>query len=189
MNHIDSWIPEEEMPARAGLKVIRKNHPDFGLSADEIQDRNEFIRCYLLREFELLLVIPKQEAEDDFFISDYSIAENKDSAFNTVDFQRQLRPFNKYAYAIKKIMEHVKDLAIMHSCCTHPENRHSVYQRYEAVVANEFRDQLLRLIDQYTSAGYERRHLLKPKIGKLNQKILECKKIWERYAPPESWDV
>lgn len=55
----DSWIPEEEMPARAGLKVIRKNHPDFGLTEDEIQDRNEFIRCYLMSEFESLLMIPR----------------------------------------------------------------------------------------------------------------------------------
>jgi hypothetical protein len=189
MNDIDKWIPQEQLPTRAGLKVIRTNHPNYGLSQDEIQDRNEFIRCHLLKEFELLLMIPQQETEDDFFISDYSIAENSDSAFNTVDFQRQLRPFNKYAYAIKKIMEHIKDLAIMHSCCTQSESRHSVNQKYEAVVANQFRDQLLRFVDQYTRAGYERRHLLKQKIGKLNQKILECKKIWERYAPAQNWDL
>ena len=186
MNDIDKWIPQEQLPTRAGLKVIRTNHPNYGLSQDEIQDRNEFIRCHLLKEFELLLMIPKQETEDDFFITDYN---TENSAFNTVDFQKQLRPFNKYAYAIKKIMEHIKDLAIMHSCCTHPENRRSVSLKYEDVVANQFRERLLRFVDQYKRAGYERRHLLKQKIGKLNQKILECKKIWERYAPPECWDV
>ena len=66
MKQINNWIPEEELPARAGLKVIRKNHPDYGLCADEIADRNEFIRCHLLREFELLLMIPIQDNEGDF---------------------------------------------------------------------------------------------------------------------------
>ena len=81
MNDIDKWIPQEQVPTRAGLKVIRTNHPNYGLSQDEIQDRNEFIRCHLLKEFEVLLMIPQQETENDFFISDYS-TENSDSAFN-----------------------------------------------------------------------------------------------------------
>ncbi len=185
----DSWIPEEEMPARAGLKVIRKNHPDFGLSDDEIQDRNEFIRCYLMSEFESLLMIPKQEPENDYFFC-LLIDQDEYSAFNTVDFQRRIKPFNKYAYAMKKIMEHVKDLAILHSSCTHLENRQGVYRKYEAVVDNEFRDRLLSLVQQYKRARYEeRRYFLKQEIAKLNQRILECKRIWERYAPPESWAV
>jgi hypothetical protein len=189
MYHIDRWIPKEELPVRAGLKVIRKNNPNYGLTEDEIQDRNEFIRCYLMKEFELLLMIPKQELEDDYFF--YLLNdEDEYSAFNTVDFQRRIKPFNKFAYAIKKIMEHVKDLAILHSSCTHQENRLSVYQKYEAFVDNKFRGRLLNLIEQYKRARYEeRRRFLKQKIGKLNKKILECKEIWERYAPPESWDV
>jgi hypothetical protein len=66
----DSWIDQEELPVRAGLKVIRKNDPDYGLSEDEVMDRNEFIRYYLLQEFELLLMIPKKDGEDDLFITD-----------------------------------------------------------------------------------------------------------------------
>jgi AraC-like DNA-binding protein len=58
MNHrqkatYEDMIPEEELPVRAGIKVIRRNDPDYGLSEDEIADRNEFIRCHLAREFEL----------------------------------------------------------------------------------------------------------------------------------------
>ena len=190
MYHIDSWIPEEEMPARAGLKVIRKNHPDFGLTQDEIQDRNEFIRCYLMNEFESLLMIPEQEGEEDFFMHEGYVADDDYSAFNSVDFQRRLQPFNSYAYAIKTIMEHVKDLAIMHSSCTHSQNRQSVYRKYEAFVDSKFRDRLLNLVQQYKRARFEdRRYFLRREIAKLNQKILECKRIWERYAPPESWDV
>ena len=47
---VDSRIVEEDLPVRANLKVIRINAPDYGLTDDEIQDRNEFIRCYLLNE-------------------------------------------------------------------------------------------------------------------------------------------
>jgi uncharacterized protein YydD (DUF2326 family) len=143
-----------------------------------------------MEEFESLLMIPKQEGEEDFFIHEGYVAEDENSAFNTVDFQRRLQPFNRYAYAIKKIMEHVKDLAIMHSSCTHLKRRQSVYRKYEAFVDSKFRDRLLNRVQQYKRARFEdRRHFLKQEIAKLNKKILECKEIWERYAPPESWDV
>ena len=47
----EDCIPEEEWPVRAGIRVIRQSDPDYGLSDDEVADRNEFIRCYLAREF------------------------------------------------------------------------------------------------------------------------------------------
>ena len=56
-----TYIPEEELPARAGLRVERQSDPDYGLSEDEIADRNEFIRCYLVREFELLMMLPGKD--------------------------------------------------------------------------------------------------------------------------------
>ena len=68
MNYPENWIPTEQLLPSAGLKVICKTDPDHGLSEDEIQDRNEYIRCYLLKDFELLMMIPKQDTEDDFFI-------------------------------------------------------------------------------------------------------------------------
>jgi hypothetical protein len=61
-------IPAEELPARAGIRVERLSDPDYGLSEDEIADRNEFIRCYLVREFELLMMLPGNEEGTDFFI-------------------------------------------------------------------------------------------------------------------------
>jgi hypothetical protein len=87
-------------------------------------------------------------------------------------------------------MEHVKDLAIIHSSCTHLQNQQHVYRKYEAFVDNKFRDRLLKLVHQYKQARYDdRRYFLKQEIAKLNRRILECKRIWERYAPPENWDV
>ena len=70
---VGSWVGQEELPVRANLKVIRRNDPDCGLSEDEIMDRNEFIRSYLMQQFELLMIIPKQDGEDDFFITDCGV--------------------------------------------------------------------------------------------------------------------
>jgi hypothetical protein len=188
-NTVDSRFVEEELPVAANIKVIRRSDPNYGLSEDEIQDRLEFIRCYMLQDFELLMMISKQTTEVDFFIVDCTADDVEYSAFNTHDFQRQQRPFNKYHYAMKKIMERVKDLAIMHSCISSPEDRQDVYQKYEALVNSEFRKQLLPLTKQYRWwQNEEKRYQLKQRIAKLNRRILECKIIWERYAPPENWD-
>ena len=190
MNTANNWIQEEELPIRAGLVVIRENNPYYGLTEDEIQDRNEFIRCYLLKDFELLMMIPNQTPGSDFFIHDCDVFDAEYSAFNTHDFQSQMRPFNKYEYAMKKIMEDVKNMAIMHSCCSYPEQRRDVYRKYEAFVNCRFRNRLLSLIKQYIKVEHEdRRNLLKQKIAELNRRILECKRIWERYAHPENWDL
>ena len=183
---VDSWIDEEELPVRANLKVIRRSDPNYGLTEEQIRDRNEFIRYYLLRGFESLLMIPKQTSESDFFMAE--LADLEDSAFNTVDFQRQLKPFNNYAYAMKKIMERVKDLAILHSSITSAEGRLNTYRRYEAFVNSTFRNQLIALAKRFQNAPQEVRFELKGRIGRLNLRIVDCKKIWEQYAPPGNWD-
>ena len=186
---VDSRIVEQDLPEGAALKVVRGTDPNFGLTQDEIQDRYEFIRCYMLQEFESLMMIPKQTTDNDFFVVDCNVDDEEYSAFNTHDFQRQQRPFNKYHYAMKQIMERMKDLAIMHSCISSPEGRQDTYRQYEALVDREFREQLVALARQYRWWQDEkRRQWLKQKIAKLNRRILECKIIWERYAPPENWD-
>jgi hypothetical protein len=48
MRYTENWIPEEELPTCSGLVVVHKKDPNHGLSDDEIQDRLEFIRCYLV---------------------------------------------------------------------------------------------------------------------------------------------
>ena len=186
---VDSWILKDDIPVMANLKVIRRNDPNYGLTEDEIQDRNEFIRCYLLQEFELLTMIPEQDKENKLFFGDYGVDDSAYSAFNTMDFNRQLRPFNKYDYAMKKIMERVKDLAIMNSSINLEEGRKDTYRRYEALVDHEFRSRLSGFIDRYRKIlNEEKRYWMKQKIAEFNRRIMECRKIWERYAPPENWD-
>ncbi len=183
----ENSIPVEELPVRAGLTVIRTNDPDFGLSEDEISDRNEFIHCYLMREFELLVMIPFPKPDSDFFFPDCYVTDDAYSAFNTVDFEMTVRPFDRYGYAIKKMMERVKDLAMLHSAVYRAESRQNLARRFEFFVDYEFRDPLLRYVDRFKSSGTEaQKEHCKKKIGEMNRRILEAKRIWERYAP---WDT
>ena len=184
---IDIWIPEEELPVRAGLKVIRTTDPDFGFSEDEVADRNEFIRCYIQRDFELLMLLPELNKEDGFFIGDFTPRDDEYSAFNTQDFQKRLAPFDSYGYAIRKIMERIKDLAILHSSISASERRADIQIKYEVLVENQFRNRLSAYIDRYRITGdIETKMFLKRKIAESNRRIQECKKIWEQYAP---WDI
>ena len=182
--HVDRWIEEEDLPVRASLKVIHRNDPDYGMTQDEIDDRNEFIRCYILRGFEALLTIPVKKFESDFFVEDW-----EESAFNTEDFYRVYRssPFNRYAYRIKKVMEKVMDLAILHSCISSLQGRMRLKNRFENLINFEFGNQAARLTKKYRmTTDRDIRFALRAKIGELNKRIFACKKLWEQYAP---WDT
>jgi hypothetical protein len=180
------WIDEEDLPAPAGLRIIRRSDPDYGLSEDEVIDRNEFIRCEFLKEHALLMQIPKQDEKDNFFIHDF-----EESAFNTIDFYRThpRKDFNKYGHRVKKILEQVEDLAIMHSSISFQEGRDNTAGRYEALVDSEFRDELLMLAAYYhRTVGEEAKRRLKRRVAELNRRILDCRKIWDQLAPPEKWE-
>jgi hypothetical protein len=182
----EDCIPEEELPVKAGIRVIRQSDPDYGLSDDEVADRNEFIRCYIAREFELLMMLPSSETETEFFIPDCHVTDDAYSAFNTVDFHRTLKPFDRYGYAMKKIMERVKDLAVLHSAISSVKGRQSTLRRFDALVESHFREPLLATVERFQTAKTdEQRQRLKKKIGELNYRILEARKTWVRFAP---WD-
>jgi hypothetical protein len=154
------------------------------MSEEEVEDRKEFIRCYINKDFELLLLIPIQARENDFWFTSHQ--EFMGSAFNTWDYQRDRKPFDKYGYRIKKIMEQVKDLAILHSCVSQPEGRANIQRRYEILVDDEFRGRLLFHAEKHQFAENEEKRLkIRRKIAELNRRILKCKTIWERYSPWE----
>jgi len=182
--HVDRWFEEEDLPVRASLKVIHRNDPDYGMTQDEIEDRNEFIRCYILSSFEALLTIPVKKFESDFFVEDW-----EESAFNTEDYYRVYpsSPFNRYAYRIKKILKEVEHLAILYSCISDNQGRQRTFNRYKTLVDKEFRNKAWFLIGKYRITNDpEERLELKQKISELNKRILQCKKLWEQYAP---WDT
>jgi hypothetical protein len=130
--------------------------------------------------------VPRQAIEAGFFIPDIDVTAPEYSAFNTHDFLDGLQPFNRYCYAMKKIMERIRDLAILHSCLSSPEGRLNTYRRFEAFLEAKFRSRLAHLIERFRMTDDTDRKLeLKLKIAELTRRILEAKRIWERYAP---WD-
>jgi len=176
---VDRWIEEETSIGR--VSIIRKNSPWYGMSEDEIEDRREYIRCYLLRDLELLLMIPVAAPENDFWFSSHQ--EFLESAFNTWDFQKDRRPFDKYGYRVKKVLERAEDLALLHSCISQPEGRAWIKANFEAFIDNEFRDQLLSLVDRHNRTFDEESRLkLRYRIARLNRHILDCQKVWDRYS-------
>lgn len=180
---IDRWVDEEDLPVRAGLKVIRKNDPDFGLTEDEIKDRNEFIRVSMLNDLGPIRMIPVENDEEEFIIHDYH-----ESAFNTYDFHRLHKPtlFNAYHYRLKKIFEKVKDLAIMHSCISHQEGKENTLQRYKSLVNNEFKDEVAVLLEtlQKYPQWVDRKEVVS-RLARLNFNIRKCEEIWNAYAYSE----
>jgi hypothetical protein len=180
---VDKWIDEEDLPVKASLKVVRKNDPNYGLTEDEINDRNEFIRCNMLKDLGPLLLIPEEHTEEDFIVQDYY-----ESAFNTYDFYRlhNPTPFNGYYYRLKEIFEKVKELAIMHSCISHQQGRENTLKRYISMVDNEFRDELMTLIDTLKKYPQfvDRKELLS-RVAKLSGNISKCDQIWKAHAYSE----
>ena len=137
------------------------------MSEEEIEDRREFIRCYLLKDFELLLMIPFPGRT----ISGSQATRSSWKAPSTPrTSRRSRRPFDKYGYRVKKVMEQVKDLALLHSCISQPEGRKNIQARFEALVESEFREQLLSLVDRYRETFDEERMAeLRRKIAKSEQ--------------------
>lgn len=182
----DDRIAADDLPAPTCLKVIRKSDPNYGLSEDEIHDRQEFIHCYMLQDFELLMMIPKQAHDNEFFMYDCTVEEREYSAFNTHDFQRSQRPFNKYAYAMKKTLERVKELADMHSCISRPEDREWMFDRFKSFMAFKFIDRVEELAHElHTNISKATQAQIKRKIVKIGRSVRQCNTIWDQHASPE----
>ncbi|MGD0920015.1 MAG: hypothetical protein ABSB22_26560 [Thermodesulfobacteriota bacterium] len=178
---VSKWVEEESHQRTLALKVIRKNDPWRDMLEEEIEDSKEFIRCYLLRDFELLLQIPTEPRENDFWFSNHQ--EFMESAFNTHDFQKDKKPFDKYGYRNKKVLEQIKDMAILHSCISQAEGRDNIYKRYKSIIENEFRVPILELVNRLNKVtDREKRSEIIPKIVKLNYGIFDAKTIWQKYS-------
>lgn len=178
---IDRWIAEEQLPARAGFKVIRGFDQYEGMDEDEIQAYKEFRRWFVNKDLDLLKMIPVQE-KDDFYIP----FEDDDSisfAFGSMDFQRLLPKFNKYQYKLKKIYERVKDLADTHAAISQQEGKDNTKQKYINLIETEFRDNAIILLKTYNEYPHlVNKDKLFERIAQTNSKILKCKSIWNKYA-------
>jgi len=85
---VDSWIADEQLPRRAGFKVISGFDQYEGMDEDEISAYKEFRRWFVNKDLDLLKIIPQQD-RDDFYIP----FEDDDSisfAFGSMDCRRSL---------------------------------------------------------------------------------------------------
>ena len=181
---VDQWIEKESYQNTLALRVIRQNDPWQDMPEEEVEDRREFIRCYLLRDMEILLMIPIQPRENDFWFANHQ--EFMESAFNTYDFQKDRIPFDKYSYRLKKVLEQIKDMAILHSCISQQEGRNNIHKRYQSIVENEFRRPLLNLLDSLNKAtDKEKRLEIFHRILEIHKRIHQSKLVWEKLSPYE----
>ena len=190
---VDSWIADEELPVRAGLKKIKPAFlclfpEDERLSGKELELENQaywdFIRWCLSIEDEVLLSIPKPEIKDDFRIP-YETDEDgiMSFPFSSADFQRLLPKFNSYHYRLKKIYERVADLAQTYSCLTNESGKRNIEERFNIIINNNFRYRLRKLLKTYNNYSvWFNKHRLIEKIQDLNGKIRKCKDIWDKHA-------
>lgn len=171
----DSFLSQDIIP------VTRITHPDYGLTQDEVIDRDEFIRLSLIKDFVPILSLARKDSTDDTYLVEYigDCAIDIYLYINTV-IDRWL--FTQYSYGIRRIMEKVQDLAHMNSAISSDEGKINIRNRFEILIKMEFIDRIHRLSQPHTKDS-GKRYQLDRKIAKLNSLILEARKIWERNAP------
>jgi|GEM_PF-950030 hypothetical protein len=181
---VQNWIHEEELPPKATLKPIKKFDGLYPTDEEERQAYWDFINWAINEEHAVLLYIPKQQNENDFWQLDLDDSGTDVSAFNTADFERMHHQnFNKYAYKIKKILERVQNLALLYSCITQDEGKANIHQRFINLIANEFRDKALILLETYKKyPHFINKEKAFERIVELNINIRKCKDIWQKYA-------
>lgn len=177
---VDTWILEEEIPPRPGLKPVSRFDDLYPNEIEELEAYWDFIRWYLSQDYALLMSIPKSPEDIDFWVFEGDDAIS--FPFTSVDYQRR-HPFDKYAYKIKKIYETVKDLALLHSCISHEEGKKNIHQKFLNLVNDEFRGRIAALLESSRKYPYlVNKAKLFARIAELNGKIQKCKQIWNELA-------
>jgi len=183
-NQVQNWILEEDLPPKANLKPISRFDGLYPEDEEERQAYWDFIHWAINMEHAVLLYIPKQQNEQDFWQLDLDETGTDISAFNTVDFEKMYpHNFNKYAYKLKKIYEKVQDLALLHSSITTDEGKRNVHRRFINLIERQFRDKALMLLETYKKyPQLVNKEEVHKKIAGLNRQIKKCNQIWQQYA-------
>ena len=181
---VQDWILEEDLPPKATLRPINKFDGLYPDGEEERQAYWDFINWAINKEHAVLLCIPKQQNENDFWQLDLDESGTDVSAFNTADFERMYpHNFNKYAYKIKKTYKKVQDLALLHSSITTDEGKRNVHRRFTCLVEREFRDKALVLLGTYKKyPQLINKEEVHKRIAGLNRQIRKCNHIWQQYA-------
>ena len=180
----DEPIVPDDLPCRADLSPVGQCDELYPRDELECEAYWDFIHWVLEQDFVILKSIPMKNAETDFWQIPLSELNRPGSAFNTVDFLREHSfEFDRAGYRLAKILERALDLALRHSCLTRAEGRLHVYQKFVSLVEREFRERA-RVVAEAIEKGdslYDRQRLSK-ELGRLNDGIRACNKIWTKYA-------
>lgn len=143
-------IPEEELPTSPLLKPINKEgelYREIGIRTDEEKEAYwDYIREVMNKEHKVLMDIPVPENTEPW--PPIETEESISFPFSSMDYLRE-HPFDKYHWKLEKVYEKVKDLGIYHSSVSNEEGKDHTRQRYEKLVANEFKDQADFILDTY----------------------------------------
>ena len=105
------------------------------------------------------------------------------SAFNTVDYLKDMPEFDAYRYFLDKTSERVQDLAILHSCLSTKEGKQAILNKYASLVNGKFRNRALALARICSQSNDdEERNSLRCKIEEHNKNIRRMKSIWRKYS-------
>ena len=181
---VQNWILEQDLPSKASMRPINRFDGLYPESEEEKQAYWSFISWAINSEHAVLLYIPKQKNENDFWQLDLDESGTDVSAFNTADFERlHKHGFDKYAYKIKKIYEKVENLALLYSCITTEAGKTNIHRRFIALVENEFKDEASMLLETYTKhSQFINKEKVFNKIAELNKQIRKCNSIWRKHA-------
>ncbi|MFC1591642.1 hypothetical protein ACFL43_03860 [Thermodesulfobacteriota bacterium] len=150
-NSVDSWIAQEEMAVRPGLKTISRfdevrgpmmfeddNFTDEELELEQ-QAYREFVSWYLSLDYLPVLSLPENKSDKWFPPKELDEFGNDVSAFNTMDFKRMTGWKPKVeAWQLKQVMDRLFDLAQTHSCISQSEGRRNIEIRFKEIVDIEF---------------------------------------------------
>jgi hypothetical protein len=181
---VDSWIADDELPASACLTPVRDSaryfDPCENEDEDERQAYHDFREWFMNRDFQPILDIPVEN--DDFWLP-YEDDDSNSFPFSSMNFRERLPKFDKASYRLQKIYARLKDLAQTHSCISHKEGRDNTKRRFDAIIQDEFGDELNVVIDHLKKyPQYVDKTEGAKRIMKLRMQIEKSKKIWHKNA-------
>jgi hypothetical protein len=182
---VDSWILEEDLPGRPGLRAFRQFD---GLYPEDEEERRaywDFMGWFMRREWALLDCVPLQRKDGWFppiqieevgpdMVSDVS-------HFNTMDFERASGfRFDVFHWRHRAVLEKVKDLAITYSVISDSLCKQRTFKRFKNLVEREYRDEAVMVAEHLRRHGVwlDKARSLE-RIERLNRKIRDCKRVWK----------
>lgn len=178
----DLGICFDDLPVNPTLKIIRVDRDiTEEMNDEEIIDWAECQRRVIANDYKELDIIPHVVSE---IVDLRQIEDGVDvSAFNTADWLRGKREFNKVAYAKQQIVERIKDLAILYSCISSEQGRNNTKRKALSLLENKHKAIALAYLKQMqNTSDFEKKQELRRKILQINAEIRHLLSIWKKFS-------